>query len=139
MKVETRYLTAGTRGHSDVVDLTEQLAQAIRDSGLSAGTATLFVSGSTASLSTIEFEPGAVEDLEAALERIAPEGADYRHHLTWGDDNGSAHVRACLMGPSLVVPFRDGRPLLGTWQQVVLVDFDTRPRDRRIVAQLMGE
>lgn len=139
MKVETRFLTVNTRGHSDVVDLTEQLLEAVASSGLSAGTATLFVSGSTASLSTIEFEPGAVGDLKAALEQVAPEDADYRHHQTWGDDNGSAHVRACLMGPSLVVPFSGRKPLLGTWQQVVLIDFDTRPRERRIVAQLMGE
>ena len=139
MKVETRYLSAHTRGHSDVVDLTEELCTALAGSGMSAGTATLFVTGSTASLSTIELEPGAVKDLKLALEKVAPEGADYHHHRTWGDDNGSAHVRACLMGPSLVVPFRDRKPLLGTWQQVVLVDFDTRPRDRRVVAQLMGE
>ena len=139
MKVETCHLSTSTHGHSDVVDLTDQLAQAIATSGLKAGTATLFVSGSTAGLSTIEYEPGAVKDLELALEKLAPENGTYHHHATWGDDNGSAHVRACLMGPSLVVPFREGRPLLGTWQQVVLVDFDTRPRDRRIVVQLIGE
>lgn len=138
MKVETRSLTAESKGHGDVVDLTDDLAREIAGSGLSAGIATLFVAGSTASLSTIEFEPGAVKDLKIALEKLAPEDGHYHHHATWGDDNGSAHVRACLMGPSLTVPFRDGRPILGTWQQVVLVDFDTRPREREIVVQLLG-
>jgi len=139
MTVQTRFLTARSRGHGDVVDLTAELGQAVKDSGLASGIATLFVSGSTAGLSTIEFEPGAVQDLKLAFEKIAPEGADYHHHATWGDDNGSAHVRACLLGPSLTVPFQQGRALLGTWQQVVLVDFDTRPREREIVLQLLGE
>jgi secondary thiamine-phosphate synthase enzyme len=139
MKVETRFISAKTRGHGDVVDLTPQLERALASCGMATGTVTLFVSGSTASLSTIEFEPGAVKDLQAALEKLAPQRGHYHHHATWGDDNGSAHVRACLMGPSLVLPFRDGKALLGTWQQVVLVDFDTRPREREVVAQVMGE
>ena len=139
MRVDTRFLDFTTKGHSDVVDLTHLLCKAIADSGLKDGTATLFVPGSTAGLSTIEFEPGAVKDLAIALERVAPEPGHYHHHATWGDDNGSAHVRACLVGPSLVVPFSGGRPTLGTWQQVVLVDFDTRPRERQVVAQLMGQ
>ena len=139
MVVKTRTISVSTEGHSDVVDLTAQLQEVIADSGLKAGTATLFVSGSTASLSTIEFEPGCVRDIGDILEQIAPERRDWHHHATWGDDNGSAHARACLMGPSLTVPFTDGRALLGTWQQVVLIDFDTRPRKRSIVAQLLGE
>ena len=132
-------LPVRTRGHSDVVDPTGPLAEAIAGSGPSEGTATLFVTGSAAGLSTLEFEPGAVKDLQLAFEKLAPERGDCRHHATWGDDNGSAHVRACLLGPSLVVPFRDGRALLGTWQQVVLVDFDTRPREREIALQPTGE
>ena len=139
MAVQTHNIEVQSRGDSELVDLTDRLASTISGCGLKAGTVTLFVTGSTASLSTIEFEPGAVRDVGLALERLAPAAGHYFHHATWGDDNGNAHVRACLMGPSLVVPFAEGRPLLGTWQQVVLLDFDTRPRQRRIVAQVLGE
>jgi secondary thiamine-phosphate synthase enzyme len=97
------------------------------------------VSGSTAGLTTIEYEPGLVQDLPAAFERIAPRSARYRHHERWGDDNGHSHVRASLLGPSLVVPVEGGRLLLGTWQQIVLVDFDTRARRRDVVVQLWGQ
>lgn len=139
MTVKTESIEVSTRGSGDVVDLTRQLSEALGRSGLTRGVATLFVPGSTASLSTIEFEPGAVKDMGLALEKVAPAAGHYHHHATWGDDNGNAHVRACLMGPSLAVPFVDGRPTLGTWQQVVLLDFDTRPRERHIVVQVMGE
>jgi secondary thiamine-phosphate synthase enzyme len=139
MAVKTDAIEISTRGHTDVVDITRALGGCIERSGLRAGTATVFVPGSTASLSTIEFEPGAVRDIGEILERIVPAGADYHHHATWGDDNGSSHARACLMGPSITVPFVDARPTLGTWQQVVLLDFDTRPRDRRLVVQIIGE
>ncbi len=139
MTVATEHIDVSTRGHADVVDLTGDLRSILADSGLTAGTATLFVTGSTASLSTIEYEPGAVKDIVRVLDQIAPERGHWDHHATWGCDNGAAHVRACLMGPSLTVPFSDGSPLLGTWQQVVLLDFDTRPRSRRIVVQLIGE
>jgi secondary thiamine-phosphate synthase enzyme len=138
MKVVTEQLAARTKGHGDIVDLTDELRACIERSGVRSGTATLFVPGSTASLSTIEFEPGAVRDYQELMQRLAPEGVDYHHHATWGDDNGSAHARACLMGPSLVVPFVGGRPTLGTWQQVVLLDFDTRPRSRELVVQILG-
>ena len=137
--VKTSTIPVKTRGHTDVVDLTAQVEGVVQQCGLKQGTVTLFVTGSTASLSTIEYEPGAVKDIGEILESIAPERADYHHHGTWGDDNGSSHARACLMGPSLTIPFSDGKPLLGTWQQVVLLDFDTRPREREIVAQVMGE
>lgn len=100
---------------------------------------TLFVRGSTAGLTTIEFEPGAVADLQTAFERIAPRQAEYQHHLRWGDDNGYSHVRAALLGPSISVPFVEGQLTLGTWQQVILVDFDTQPRRREVVAQIIGE
>ncbi len=139
MVVKTESIDVRTEGSVDMVDITAQLRSAIEATGVRNGTATLFVPGSTASLSTIEYEPGAVKDFGILLEKIAPMRADYHHHATWGDDNGASHARACLMGPSLVVPFCDGRPCLGTWQQVVLLDFDTRPRERSLVVQVMGE
>jgi secondary thiamine-phosphate synthase enzyme len=128
-----------TKGQGDVRDVTALVAGAVRESGLAAGTATVFVTGSTAGVTTIEFEPGAVSDFNRLFEALAPRGADYRHHLRWGDDNGSSHVRAALLGPSLTVPFRDGALLLGTWQQIVVAEFDTRPRTREIVVQVVGE
>jgi secondary thiamine-phosphate synthase enzyme len=128
-----------TKGNDDVVDLTPALRKALLESELSRGTATLFVTGSTAGLTTIEFEPGLVADLAAAFEAIAPRSGVYAHNERWQDDNGHAHVRAALLGPGLVVPFFDRIPLLGTWQHVVLVDFDTRPRQREVICQLMGE
>lgn len=135
----SRTFDVQTKGNDDIVDLTPALRTAIRDSELSRGTATLFVTGSTAGLTTIEFEPGLVADLAAAFETIAPRDRRYAHNARWHDDNGHAHVRAALLGPSLVVPFAEGVPLLGTWQQVVLVDFDTRPRRRQVICQIMGE
>ncbi|GIW11861.1 MAG: hypothetical protein KatS3mg061_2918 [Dehalococcoidia bacterium] len=134
-----RRFEVSTRGNDDVIDLTPMLRDAIQESALQCGTATLFVRGSTAALTTIEYEPGLVSDLAMVLEAIAPRGRAYAHHERWGDDNGHAHLRAALIGPSLVVPFVDRTPLVGTWQQVVLIDFDTRPRRREIACLLMGE
>ncbi|MBI4563340.1 MAG: YjbQ family protein [Planctomycetes bacterium] len=128
-----------TRGHTDIRDLTSQIQAVVDRSGLRRGIATVFVTGSTAGVTTVEFEPGLVADLKTAFERIAPEAAEYKHHERWGDDNGHSHVRASLLGPSLVVPFESGKLLLGTWQQIVVADFDTRARDREIVVQVMGE
>ncbi len=128
-----------TGGQGDAADLTAQVQAAIAASGAREGLATVFVSGSTAGVTAVEFEAGVVHDLDRALERVAPRAADYRHHLRWGDDNGSSHVRAGLVGPSLAVPFRDARLLLGTWQQIVLVEFDTRPRTRRYIIQIIGD
>ncbi len=128
-----------THGPGDARDSTGEVAAAIARAGLRAGLATVFVTGSTAGVTTIEYEPGVVADLDTALERVAPRGGDYRHHLRWGDDNGSSHVRAGLVGPSLTIPFRGGELVLGTWQQVVLLEFDTRPRTRHYVIQLIGE
>jgi secondary thiamine-phosphate synthase enzyme len=139
MAVHTQTLHFSTRGDGDTRDITREVASAVTSSGLDDGISALFVVGSTAGLTTIEFEPGAVADLGAAFERIAPQGIEYRHHLRWHDDNGHSHVRAALLGPSLVVPFSGGRLALGTWQQIILVDFDTRPREREVVAQLIGE
>lgn len=137
--VFTRELAVRTRGHGEALDLTAQVAKAVRDSGLQAGLATVFCPGSTGALTTIEYEEGALADLAQVLEDLAPAGRDYRHHLRWGDDNGHAHVRAALLGPSLTVPFVDARLTLGTWQQIVFLDFDTQPRSRRLVVQIMGE
>ena len=128
-----------TRGEGQVVDLTDDVVRCIDESGISDGTVSLFVPGSTAGLTTIEFEPGAVADLAEVFESLAPSDRDWRHHERWGDHNGHSHVRAALLGPSLSVPFVDGELALGTWQQVVLVDFDDRPRDRRIIVQIVGE
>jgi len=128
-----------TSGHCDIHDISATLADAIRASGAQEGQILVFVPGSTAGVTTVEFEPGLVRDLHEFFERYIPEGADYHHHATWGDDNGSSHVRAALLKPSLTIPFTGGRPILGTWQQVVVVDFDTNPRERRIVFQVTGE
>ena len=128
-----------TSGQGDVRDITAVVAEAVARSGATAGVATIFVTGSTAGVTTIEFEPGCVADLDRAFESIAPRAGDYRHHLRWGDDNGSSHVRAAMLGPSLSVPFADRALLTGTWQQIVLVEFDTRPRSRQFVIQVVGE
>lgn len=128
-----------TRGQGDAHDITDEVARAVTEARLRIGIATVFVTGSTAGVTTLEFEPGAVADLNRLFDEIAPRHANYRHHLRWGDDNGSSHVRAALQGPSLTVPVRDGALTLGTWQQIVLFEFDTRPRTREYVIQLMGE
>ncbi len=128
-----------TAGQGDVHDITALVARVVTESDLSSGLATASVVGSTAVVTTIEFEPGAVADLNRLLDRLAPRDGDYAHHARWGDDNGSSHVRAALMGPSLTVPFERGELLLGTWQQIVLLECDTRPRRRPFVVQLMGE
>jgi secondary thiamine-phosphate synthase enzyme len=130
---------AQTRGQGDVQDLTPAVREAVAQSKLQNGLATVFVVGSTAGITTIEFEAGVISDLARAFEQIAPRDADYKHHLRWGDDNGSSHVRAGLLGPSLTIPVREGSLALGTWQQIVLVEFDTRARTRDVVIQLMGE
>jgi len=128
-----------TTGQSDSHDLTALVAQAVADGGLRSGIATVFVVGSTAGITTIEFESGALHDLDALFEKLAPRHADYRHHLRWHDDNGSSHVRAAMVGPSVTIPFTDGTLAIGTWQQIALLEFDTRPRRRVVVIQLIGE
>ncbi len=137
--IATRRREIATRGQGDCHDVTDMVARAVTDAGCAAGIVTVFVAGSTAAVTTIEYEPGAVADLNRLFEDIAPRGADYRHHLRWGDDNGSSHVRAALLGPSLTVPIVDGKLSLGTWQQIVLVEFDTRTRRRELVVQIVGE
>jgi len=137
--VVTSELVVQTRGNNDVRDITAEVAQAVQSAGLKAGIVTVFCPGSTGGLTTIEYEDGVIADLGQVLDEIAPRGRAYRHHLRWGDDNGHAHIRAALIGPSITVPFVAGRLTLGTWQQIVLCDFDTRPRSRRLVVQVMGE
>jgi secondary thiamine-phosphate synthase enzyme len=135
----TATVAVSTRGGSQMVDLTPRVQAVLDEHRYREGRALVFVSGSTAGITTVEFEPGLQQDLPAAFERLAPRDMRYAHEQTWHDDNGHSHVRASLLGPSLVVPFADGRLLLGTWQQIVLIDFDTRPRRREIVVQLSGE
>jgi len=139
MAIVTDSVAVETRGDSHMLDLTAQVQEVVERHRFREGQALVFVSGSTAGLTTVEFEPGLQKDLPAAFERIAPRGIRYAHEETWHDDNGHSHVRASLLGPSLSVPLRDGRLLLGTWQQIVLIDFDTRPRRRELVVQLSGE
>jgi secondary thiamine-phosphate synthase enzyme len=137
--VITRELHLRTRGGYDVQDITTQVARAVQESKLAAGIVTIFCPGSTGGLTTIEFEDGVVADLQQVLDEITPPDRAYRHHLRWHDDNGHSHIRAALMGPSLTVPFVDGALTLGTWQQIVFCDFDTSPRSRTLVVQIIGE
>jgi len=132
-------LSLQTRGNADTQDITDAVARAVGQSGLKSGTVTLFCPGSTSGLTTIEFEPGVVADLQQVFDEVVPPNRYYRHNERWGDGNGHSHVRAALLGASLSVPFVDGRLTLGTWQQIVYVDFDVRPRHRDIVVQIMGE
>jgi len=137
--VATHTLQISTKGQGDAHDLTRAVARAVAESGIQDGIVTVFVSGSTAGVTTIEFEPGALHDLNAMFEELAPRSGEYRHHLQWGDDNGSSHVRAALLGPSVTVPFKGGALLLGQWQQIAVLEFDTRPRSRDVVIQIVGE
>lgn len=138
MKVEKTTLERHTSAGTDIHDLSSDLATLVDASEVKEGWLLLFVPGSTASLTTIEFEDGAVNDFKRALEKLAPESGEYEHNLRWGDGNGYSHVRAALMGPSLVVPITQGAIATGTWQQVILCDFDNRPRTRRVLVQIMG-
>jgi len=137
--VHTQTIELRTRGHADVVDVTDRVRAALRESGLRAGIGCVFVPGATGAITTIEFEPGCVTDLKRLFDEIAPPNRDYEHERRWGDGNGHSHLRAALLGPSLSFPFSDGEPMLGTWQQVVFVDFDNRSRTRELIIQLVGE
>lgn len=139
MKVQTTKLTEKTQGFCDIIDITAKVQQQIQAEKIQNGLATLFVPGSTAGLTTIEYEPGLVQDLKEVLERLIPSNQRYHHDDRWGDDNGFSHLRASLFGPSLQIPVENGRLLLGTWQQIVLIDFDNRPRTREVLIQFMGE
>jgi secondary thiamine-phosphate synthase enzyme len=131
-------LEVATTAGTDILDLTPRVAAQVRGAGLSQGLLTLFIPGSTAALSTIEYESGAVHDLKTAIERLFPQDMPYEHDRRWGDGNGYAHVRAAFLKPSLSLPIEGGNPLLGTWQQIVLLDFDNRPRRRQIRGQVLG-
>jgi secondary thiamine-phosphate synthase enzyme len=137
--VKTETISLESRGTDEIFDVTGMVGEAVRSSGMTSGIVTIFVPGSTGAVTTIEFEPGVVGDLRDALERAAPKGIPYAHDAAWGDGNGYSHVRAAWVGPSLTVPFQGGKPILGTWQQVVVLDCDNKPRDRRVVLQIMGE
>ena len=138
--IKTEEISVKTKGNCDVINITSQVSKAVAASGMNNGVVTLFNVGSTAGITTTEYEPGLVNyDIEAAFEKVAPQNARYEHEETWHDDNGHSHVRASLLGPSLSVPFVDGQLTLGTWQQIILVDFDTRARTRTVICQIMGE
>ena len=139
MPVKTGSLTLSTRGEADVHDITDELARLVAESGLHAGTVTVFCPSSTSGVTTIEYEPGAVADLRRLFDEIVPPGRAYAHEAAWHDGNGHSHVRAALLGPSLTVPFVNSQLTLGTWQQVVYVDFDVRARRRELVVQMIGE
>ncbi|MGH7889350.1 MAG: secondary thiamine-phosphate synthase enzyme YjbQ [Thermodesulfobacteriota bacterium] len=139
MPVKTVSLRLETMGETDLIDITQSVAKAVKDSGVSSGSVTVFIPGSTAGVTTIEYESGAISDFKKALDRIAPKNIHYEHDVRWGDGNGYSHIRAALLGPSLTVPFSATRLLLGTWQQIIVVDFDNRPRRREVIVQIIGE
>jgi secondary thiamine-phosphate synthase enzyme len=132
-------LSLSTHGDADIHDITDQVARLISKSGLASGTATIFCPSSTSALTTIEYESGALSDLRRLFDEIVPVNREYAHNARWHDGNGHSHVRAALLGPSLTVPFVDGQLTLGTWQQIIYLDFDNRPRQRKLVVQLIGE
>ena len=137
--IVTERISLQTKGHCDIIDITPRVEQQVAKVKVDSGTVTLFVTGSTAGITTIEFEPGLLADLKEMWQRLVPENIPYAHDRAWGDGNGHSHIRASLLGASLVIPFSHKRLALGTWQQIVLVDFDNRPRSRQIVVQVMGE
>ena len=137
--IETKTLVLKTKAGTDIIDITPRVSEILGKSKIKSGIVCIFVPGSTASISTLEYEPNLIKDIERALDKVAPEGGNYEHHKTWGDDNGSSHVRACLLKPGLGVPFENKKLMLGAWQQIVLLDFDTRNRERKIIVQVIGE
>ena len=139
MVVKTQTIQLSTRGNGEVLDVTDRVAQCLGETGLSAGLVTIFCPSSTSGLTTIEYESGAIRDLQRMFDEVVPPNREYAHNARWGDGNGHSHVRAALLKASLTVPFVEGRLLLGTWQQIVYVDFDNRSRRRDLVVQIMGE
>ncbi len=128
-----------TKGEIDVIDITSKVSKVIEDSGIKSGTANVFVTGATGAVTTIEYEPGLKKDFPAALERLFPKDMEYKHHETWNDGNGHSHVRASFLGPSLTVPVMEGKPVLGKWQQIIFLELDVRPRNRRLLVTITGE
>jgi len=138
MNITTKSFSISTQGHTDIINITAEVANKIKESGFQEGTLTVFVAGSTAGVTTIEFEPGLLQDLPEAFEEFAPMDQTYHHDAAWGDGNGYAHVRAAILGPSVTIPVQAGKLILGTWQQIVLIDFDNKSRNREIIVQIMG-
>lgn len=139
MTVDTKYIEMQTSGNGDILDITSEVQSIISDCNLESGIVTIFTPSATSGLTTLEFEPGCVEDLNRVFNEILPPNRDYAHNRRWGDGNGHSHARAALLKPSLTVPFVENKLTLGTWQQIVLVDFDTRHRQRKLVVQILGE
>ena len=139
MPVKTGNIAINTRGNTDIMDITRELERLVTESGLKSGTVTVFCPSSTSGLTTVEYEPGAISDLKGMFEELVPSQRDYAHNATWGDGNGYSHMRASLLGPSLTIPFIERSLTLGTWQQIIYIDFDIRPRQRELVVQMMGE
>ncbi|MBN2250810.1 MAG: YjbQ family protein [Candidatus Altiarchaeota archaeon] len=139
MKVVTKKIAIDMEADCDIKDITGEVAKAVSESGLASGTVTVFATGSTGAVSTMEYEPGLLKDIPRALEALAPSNIDYAHHKTWHDDNGKSHVRSTIIGTSLVVPFTERELALGTWQQIILMNLDTSARTREVVLQIMGE
>ncbi|MCA9600165.1 MAG: secondary thiamine-phosphate synthase enzyme YjbQ [Myxococcales bacterium] len=138
MRVHSAEIELTTRGDADIVDITDRVRAAVAKSGIGDGIGCVFVPGATAGITTIEYEPGCIEDLRRLLDQLAPPGRDYAHERAWHDGNGHSHLRAALIGPSLSFPISEGQPTLGTWQHIVLCDFDNRPRSRRVTVKLVG-
>ncbi|VUT26151.1 MAG: hypothetical protein MOIL_01409 [Candidatus Methanolliviera sp. GoM_oil] len=139
MKITSKRINFKTRGETDIIDITGEVTNAIKASEIRNGIVTIFVPGATGAVTTIEYEPGLLKDLPAMLERIAPKEIEYEHEKRWHDGNGHSHVRASLLGPSITIPFEDGRLTLGTWQQIVFIELDNKSRSREVVLQIMGE
>lgn len=139
MSIQTRTISFNTKGNADIQDITNQITQIVGECGLETGTITLFTPSATSALTTIEFESGCISDLRRLFDEIVDPQRHYAHNARWGDGNGHSHVRAALLGPSLSIPFVEGRLTLGTWQQVIFVDFDNRQRRREIIVQVIGE
>ncbi len=139
MAVKTCHIEVETSGDGDIIDLTRKVADLVRQSGISDGLVLVFVPGSTGAITTIEYEPGLLKDLPALYQRLIPKGPPYEHDKTWGDGNGYSHLRAALTGASFTCPLATGKLILGTWQQIVLIDFDNRPRHREIIVQIIGD
>lgn len=137
--VVNRRIELSTQGNGHILDITEDVVRQVQSAGLENGVVTLFTPSSTSALTTIEYESGVVQDLQQYFDRIIPPDIEYQHHLRMGDGNGHSHVRHALMGPSMTIPFLEGRMTLGTWQQIVFIDFDSRPRVRSVVVQIIGE
>ena len=139
MAVISKRIKVSTKGETDILDITDKVSARLKDSGLTTGTVTVFVPGATGGITTLEYEPGLVKDLQRAFEELAPKDGEYAHNDRWKDMNGYSHVRASLLGPSLTVPFVEGELQLGRWQQIIFIDFDNRSRSREIILQMVGE